>query len=142
MQATDEIPQTFPIPQTFAADADRQRLSAVALKAFKRIVEEWDLTDRQAAGLLGVSTSTWKRVKAAGQDKNLSQDQMTRISALVGIYKGLHLLFADSMADRWPLLENKGPLFHGSTPVNSLLEGGIPQMLEVRRHIDAARGGL
>lgn len=128
--------------QTFANDAHRQRLSVVALKAFKRIVDEWDLTGQQAAGLLGVSTSTWERLKAGGQDKNLSQDQMTRISALVGIYKGLHLLFADSMADRWPLLENKGPLFRGGTPVNSLLDGGIPQMLEVRRYVDAVRGGL
>ena len=128
--------------QTFAADADRQWLSVVALKAFKRIVEEWNLTGRQAAGLLGVSTSTWRRVKAAGQDKNLSQDQMTRISALVGIYKSLHLLFAGSMADCWPRLENKGPLFHGDTPVNSLLDGGIPQMLEVRRFIDAVHEGL
>jgi hypothetical protein len=142
MLASAEIVPNFPERQTFAVEGDRQRLSSVALKAFKRIVEEWDLTGQQAAGLLGVSTSTWERLKAGGQDKNLSQDQMTRISALVGIYKGLHLLFADSMADRWPLLANKGPLFQGNTPIGSLLDGGIPQMLEVRRYIDAVRGGL
>ena len=53
----------------------------------------------------------------------MSQDQMTRISALVGIYKGLHLLFADDMADRWPSLENSGPLFARRSPIVSMVEG-------------------
>ena len=128
--------------QGFAAEADRDRLSRVALKAFRRLVEAWGLTGQQAAALLGVSTSTWERLKAEGRGRSLSQDQMTRISALVGIYKGLHLLFADGMADRWPLLVNRGPLFGQATPVDSMIAGGIPQMLEVRRHVDAVRGGL
>jgi hypothetical protein len=64
------------------------------------------------------------------------------VSALIGIYKGLHLLFADSMADRWPRLANKGPLFNRETPIQAMIEGGIPHMIEVRRYIDAVRGGL
>ena len=142
MLASAEIVPNFPERQTFAVDAERQRLLAVALKAFRHIAEEWELTGRQAAGLLGVSTSTWRRVRAAGGPKPLSQDRMTRISALVGIYKGLHLLFADGMADRWPRLPNKGPLFGRQSPIDSMIEGGIPQMLEVRRYVDAVRGGL
>jgi hypothetical protein len=39
-------------------------------------------------------------------------------------------------------LPNRGPLFGGLTPVESMIEGGIPQMLDVRRHVDALRGGL
>jgi uncharacterized protein (DUF2384 family) len=128
--------------QGFASEVDRDRLSAVALKAFRRVVVQWELTGQQAAALLGVSLSTWERLKPERQDKNLSQDQMTRISALVGIYKGLHLIFADDMADRWPRLENKGPLFGKTTPIASMIEGGIPQMLDVRRYVDAVRGGL
>lgn len=126
--------------QDFSRDADRARLSAVALKAYRRLVEQWGLTGQQAAAMLDVSMSTWERLKA--KDKALSQDQMTRISALVGIYKGLHLLFADDMADRWPMLANKGPLFAHLSPVESMIRGGIPQMLDVRRYVDAVRGGL
>ncbi|QQR37875.1 DUF2384 domain-containing protein [Devosia oryziradicis] len=128
--------------QDFSRDADRARLSKVALKAYRRLVEQWGLTGQQAAALLDVSTSTWERLKQDGKDKTLSQDQMTRISALVGVYKGLHLLFADGMADRWPSLANKGPLFGQLTPVDSMIRGGIPQMLDVRRHVDAVRGGM
>ena len=122
--------------------AIKARLSKVALKAYKRLVEQWGLTGQQAAALLDVSTSTWERLKQDGKEKHLSQDQLTRISAMVGIYKGLHLLFADDMADRWPRLENKAPLFARSSPIASMMKSGIPQMLEVRRYVDAVRGGL
>jgi len=129
-------------PQDFSAESDRARLSRVALTAYKRLVERWGLTGQQAAALLDVSTSTWERLKQERKEKSLSQDQLTRISALVGIYKGLHLLFADEMADRWPSLSNKGPLFARMSPIESMIKGGIPLMLEVRRYVDAVRGGL
>jgi antitoxin Xre/MbcA/ParS-like protein len=132
----------LPERQDFSAEADRARLSKVALKAYKRLVEQWGITGQQAAALLDVSTSTWERLKQDGKDKSLNQDQLTRISAIVGIYKGLHLLFADDMADRWPKLDNRGPLFAGMSPIGSMMKGGIPQMLEVRRYVDAVRGGL
>jgi hypothetical protein len=128
--------------QSFSHEADRQRLTAVGLKAFKRLVREWDLTNQEASSLLGVSASTWDRIKRNEWDGQLSQDQLTRVSALVGIYKGLKLLFADAMADRWPRLANTGPLFNRATPIASMIEGGIPQLIEVRRYIDAVRGGL
>ncbi|MBW8319723.1 MAG: DUF2384 domain-containing protein [Rhizobium sp.] len=128
--------------QGFSSEADRLRLSATALKAFRRLVVQWNLTGQQAAALLGVSTSTWERLKPEVASKSLTQDQMTRISALVGIYKALNLLFADAMADRWPQLVNAGPLFGHRTPVTAMIEGGIPHMLEVRRYLDAVRGGL
>lgn len=132
----------LPERQDFSAEADRARLSKVALKAYKRLVAQWGLTGQQAAALLDVSTSTWERLKQDGKDKSLNQDQLTRISAMVGIYKGLHLLFADAMADRWPRLDNRGPLFARMSPIESMMKGGIPQMLEVRRYVDAVRGGL
>lgn len=134
--------QAPPDRQDFSAAADRARLSSVALKAYRRLVAAWGLTGQQAAALLDVSTSTWERLKQDGRERPLSQDQLTRISALVGIYKGLHLLFADDMADRWPRLDNRGPLFARTSPISSMLRGGIPQMLEVRRYVDAVRGGL
>lgn len=128
--------------QDFSVEGDRAKLSAVALKAYRRLVEQWSLTGQQAADLLGVSTSTWERMKQEAKAKALGQDQLTRISAVIGIYKGLHLLFADDMADRWPRLPNRAPLFARLSPVEAMAKGGIPRMLEVRRYVDAVRGGL
>lgn len=127
--------------QTFAHESDRARFSSVALKAFVALARHWGLSNSEAAMLLGVSGSTWDRIKK-GNRPALNQDQLTRVSALIGTYKGLHLLFADDMADRWPRLQNKAPLFEGSTPIEAMIEGGIPRMLDVRRYIDAVRGGL
>ena len=129
-------------PQSFARAEDRGRLSATALEAFRAIGREWKLSNAEAAALLGVSESTWDRIKRGAWGQPLSQDQLTRVSAAIGLYKGLHLLFADGMADRWPRLANSGPLFGRKSPIEAMIDGGIPVMLDARRYVDAVRGGL
>ena len=128
--------------QTFADADDRTRLSPTAARAFVRLARKWALSTVEAAALLGVSASTWERMKRGDRAEPLSQDQLTRVSALVGTFKALHLLFADAMADRWPQLPNSGPLFENKRPIDAMIEGGIPRMLDVRRYVDAARGGI
>ena len=128
--------------QNFAVEHDRTRLTPAALEAVRSLARQWAVTGDEMATLVGVSPSTWDRMAGKNWKQNLSQDQLTRVSALVGIFKGLHLLFADSMADEWVRLENSGPLFRNQTPVRMMINGGIPAMLEVRRYVDALRGGL
>jgi hypothetical protein len=130
------------LPQTFADISERARLTPTALKATKNLATAWRLTRDDAAALVGVSPSTWDRISADTWKQSLTQDQLTRISALVGIFKGLHLLFADDMADRWPKLQNSGPLFQNLSPIEAMQQGGIPLMLDIRLHVDALRGGL
>ena len=128
--------------QTFAGDDDRRRLTGAAVKAVLRLVDAWGGSNAEGAALLGVSESTWDRMKAGTWEGTLSQDQLTRASALIGLFKGLHLLFADDMADRWPKLANRAPVFDRLSPVRAMITGGIPRMLEARQYIDALRGGL
>jgi uncharacterized protein (DUF2384 family) len=127
---------------TFDREEDRVRLSRTAAKAFRNIAAHWALSNAEAAALLGISQSTWDRMKRGSRDEVLSQDQMTRISAIAGIYKGLHLLLVGDAADKWPQLPNTGPIFERARPIDAMIKGGIPRMLEVRRYIDAVRGGL
>jgi hypothetical protein len=146
MQTAPHIALTVPPRgekrQTFASEADRERLTSAALAGVRSLAAAWRLTGDEMAALLGVSTSTWDRIRAGSWSSTLSQDQLTRVSALIGIYKGLHLLFADGMADRWPRLRNAGPLFNNLSPIDCMADGGIPTMIDVRRHVDALRGGL
>jgi hypothetical protein len=118
-------------PQTFAAESDRARLSGTAVKAFIALGKAWELSNAQASALLGVSASTLDRMKR-GYRPTLSQDQLTRVSALVGIYKGLHLLFVDETADEWARRTNSGPLFDRETPIKAMIEGGIPRILHLQ----------
>lgn len=128
--------------QTFSDEHDRARLTPAALEAVRSLAGHWNATGDEMAVLLGVSPSTWDRIKSGAWSQALSQDQLTRASALVGTFKGLHLLFADTMADRWIRLRNSGPLFGNRTPIETMIEGGIPVMIDVRRYVDALRGGL
>src|SRR5580658_4249631 len=109
--------------QTFAIESERARLTGAGVKAFRALAERWKLSNAEAADLLGVSGSTWDRIKRKAWDGTLSQDQLTRISALGGVFKGLQLLFADKRSDEWPRLPNKGPIFAHTTPIQAMIEG-------------------
>ena len=121
------------------AAPDRQ---AVALKAFARIAEAWSLTLREAAALADMSESTWKRAKKPGYAGDLTQDQMLRLSALVGLYKSLELYFDAPLSREWVKLPNQGPEFDGARPVDRMIAGGLPKILRVRTYVDALRGGV
>jgi hypothetical protein len=121
----------------------RGRLTPSAVEGMVRLAEIWRLTGSEVCALLGeVSERTWFRMKKGAWSGTLSQDTLTRISALLGIFKGLRLLFSEPLSDEWVRLPNKGALYSGRRPLDAMIEGGIPKMLEVRRHIDALRGGL
>jgi hypothetical protein len=114
-----------------------------AVDGVVRLAEIWRLTSTEVCALLdGVSERTWFRMKKREWSGTLSQDTLTRISALVGIFKGLRLLFSEPLSDEWVRLPNMGPIYGGRRPLDAMIEGGIPKMLEIRRHIDALRGGL
>ena len=72
----------------------------------------------------------------------MTTDQLTRVSFLLGIYTALHVLHPGALADDWPRRPNSNALFGGRSPLQALLAGGIPAMLEVRSLLDGRRGGL
>ena len=124
------------------ARAERERLSKAALKGFFRLASAWQLRDEDARELLGgLSSSTfyeWKK----NPDRVLDVDRITRISYLLGIYKALHILYGDKLADEWVALPNTNPVFGGHTPLSRMLAGGLLAMQTVRKLLDARRGGL
>jgi hypothetical protein len=110
----------------------RMRLSRVALDGYLSLIDFWRLTNGEAAALLGVSATTLGRMKR-GHRPSLGQDQLTRVSALVAIFRGLRIRLACDAADDWVLKPNGAPLFDRRTPLDAMIEGGIPTMIEVRR---------
>lgn len=124
------------------ARAERERLSQSALKGFFALMTAWKLRDDDARELLGgMSSSTfyeWKK----NPDRVLEVDRITRISYLLGIYKALHILYGDKLADEWIVLPNSNPIFAGRTPLSQMLAGGLLAMQTVRKLLDARRGGL
>lgn len=115
---------------------------AVAIKALIRVLRAWKLGGGSSAKLAGVSERTWARMQAGTWSGTLSQDQTLRASAVIGLYKGLHLYFGPDLADRWVSLPNRGPLFAGRAPVDTMVAGGLPAIIDARDYVDAIRGGL
>ena len=124
------------IPDEIGSGEER---SAV-VKALSRIAAHWKLTNEEAARLAGVNVRTWSRMKDGSFAGTLSQDQLMRASLLIGLFKGLRLLFNGPLTYGWPKRPNEG--FGGRTPVALMMEGGIPEMVRMRRHIDGLRGGM
>jgi hypothetical protein len=124
------------------ARAERERLSRSALQGFFKLAAAWKLRDEDARELLGGLASSsfyeWKK----NPDRVLEVDRITRISYLIGIYKALHILYGDKLADEWVTLPNSNPIFGGRTPLSTMIAGGLLAMQTVRKLLDARRGGL
>jgi uncharacterized protein (DUF2384 family) len=124
------------------ADAKtRARLSAAAIVAFFAIVEKWQLRNEDAMALLG-GTSHGRYYELKKNRKGiLSQDELTRISLLIGIFKALNILFNPRLANQWTSRPNSNPMFNNAPPLQFMERGGVPGMLSVRRLLDSRRGG-
>lgn len=124
------------------AKAERERLSRAALRGFFKLVGRWKLRDEDARDLLGgISSSAYYEWKK-NPDRMLEVDRITRISYLVGIYKALHILYGDKLADEWVSLPNANAIFGGRTPLACMTGGGLLAMQTVRKLLDARRGGV
>ena len=121
--------------------AERERLSRSAIKAFFNVVEKWRIRDADARDLLGgVSNGVFYEMKK-DRDRVLDTDRLVRVSLLIGIFKSLNILYPDDLADAWASLPNTNRIFAGGTPLSYMIQGGIPAMWTVRRLVDARRGG-
>lgn len=129
-------------PVDLTAPAERERLPKSALSGFVKLANAWNLRDKEARELLGGFSSSafyeWKKSPA----RVLEVDRITRISCLIGIYKALHIIYGDKLADEWVNLPNRNLIFGGRTPLVYMQAGGLLAMRTVRKLLDARRGGL
>ena len=118
----------------------RRRLSPAAVRLFLRLSDLWRLAVDQRRALLGdISRPTYHNWQK-GKVGTLSRDQLERISLVLGIHKGLKLLFADeASAARWFTSPNRDLPFGGQSPLERALHGGMDDLYAVRRYIDAWR---
>jgi Protein of unknown function (DUF2384) len=132
-----------PIPADQRRDPKvRRQLSGPAMRTFLNIASTWQLTGDEQRALLGwPPESTFYKYKA-GQVSILSFDTLMRISLVLGIYKGLHILYPEAaLADTWVRLPNTHPLFGGKPALALMIEDGMDGLYQVRRLLDGRRGG-
>jgi len=125
-----------------AATASSASLSGPAIRAFDKIAAAWQMeVAEQRAALGGVSRQTIYNWREHPDRARLSDDQLDRISLLLGIYKALHILFTrPEQADSWIRRANSAVPFGGRPAADLLFGGRMLDLIRVRRYLDGVRG--
>jgi hypothetical protein len=124
----------------FSNLASREKLSGAALRGFFAIAKAWGLTPEQESALLGgIPRSTLFKLRST--PNTLSQDALTRISYIGGIYKALEILLPEKHADRWMTSLNDNLLFRGAAPISYAMTFGLPGLHDIRKLLDGVIAG-
>ncbi len=108
-------------------------------RAFIKLAGLWQISDEQAAVLMGdISMRTYKRWKA-GELGRAGVDTAARLSNLMGIHKALRLLFKEP-GRGYGWIRRANAVFGGATALDVMLGGQITDIMRVRRYLDAVRG--
>jgi hypothetical protein len=124
-----------PAPPTTPVDPSR---TSDALRVFTAVADNWGLSIDQQIVLLGSpARSTFFKWKKEGG--SLPTDTQERLSHIFSIHKALEIVIPDDgLADQW--IKRANPVFGGETALERALSG-LAGLYEVRRHLDAQRGG-
>jgi hypothetical protein len=126
-----EAPEFSPDPIT---DAE----GAAMFRAVINLFRLWQLSDEQAATLLDLPLTTYRRWKA-GSLGRIGRDGKARLSNLMGIHKALRIIFAEPQRGYdWVRAPNQA--FGGRSALQVMLGGELADLMRVRRYLDAERG--
>lgn len=127
------------IAKPVAKGLQRKDLTGPALRTFFRIADAWGLKESEQMRLLGLESrstyQSWKRGVIAA----LPKDALERISYVMGIYKGLHILLPKT-ADEWVRKPNKAQIFGGASALERMMSGNVADLYVVRQYVDGQRG--
>lgn len=117
----------------------------VALKAFFRLAELWDVNQSQQSNLLGgvdrATINRWKKKIEKNEEIHLGKDVLDRLSCILGIHKALRIIYSDKkIAYGW--IKRKSPIFSNKAPIDFIeADGSIFSIYTVRQYLDQLRGG-
>lgn len=132
-----EIPRTAANPEVPQITDEE---ASAAARAVITLFEKWGLNDAVAREILGgLSARTYARWKA-GDHGRIDRDLATRLSLLMGIHKGLRILFTEPERG-YAWVSKPNDAFAGRSPVEIMAEGSIFSLARIRSYLDAERGG-
>lgn len=124
-------------PPNHGAHYTEEELQAMQ-RAVINLFAKWELSDAQAAVLLGdIAPRTYHRWKQ-GQYGRIGPDLAARLSNLMGIHKATRLLFKEPQRGYgWIRRDNE---VFGQSALDVMLNGQLTDIMRVRRYLDAQRG--
>lgn len=109
------------------------------LRAIPNLFSRWKLTEQQSFEVLGVTYKMWWKIRA-GHYEPLTEDQILRAGALMGIHAALRMIFSDPWCYDWIQHPNDASLFAGQPAIKVMIEGGLPTIILVRQYLEAELG--
>lgn len=118
----------------------RRDISQESFNLFDKFADRWGIPNEQRYILLGnIHRQTYIKWKS-GKANSLARDVLERISVMMGIHKGLNLLFADyDGAFRWLHGKNSDYPFADLSPLD-FMSKGMYNLYKTRAYIDSWRG--
>ncbi|WP_404363014.1 antitoxin Xre-like helix-turn-helix domain-containing protein [Marinobacter sp.] len=107
------------------------------------ILDKWRCTEDEKRALLGhLPRSSFYRMQKAPESVKVTLDLADRLSYLLNIHAGLRLILSEpESVYGWVRRPNDHIWFHGRTAMDIMKSGRMEDLIDVFRHIDAARGG-
>lgn len=128
----------FSLP-ALADDATRRDLARVLAALFAK----WELPGDVQLALLGLSPESRKLLPQYRRGERAlpnTRDTLDRAGYLLGIHKGLRLLFPDDAALRYAWVTRRNRLLGERTPLEVMLDEGLVGLARVARFVDFQRG--
>ena len=124
----------------------RAQVSGPAMRTFLNIARVWELDFAAVRMLLGVSAAAefqvWYDAARAEEPLTLETDVLLRISAVLGIYKSLRVLYGSEHDGLdWLRGDHRGKPFNGKAPIELMLSGFEPGLMDVRGYLLAKEHG-
>jgi hypothetical protein len=122
----------------FSPDPITDAEGAAMFRAAVNLFRLWQLTDEQAATLLDLPLTTYRRWKA-GSLGRIGRDGKARLSNLMGIHKALRIIFSEKQRG-YDWVKAPNTTFFGKSALQVMLGGELSDLMRVRRYLDAERG--
>ena len=122
----------------FSPDPISDAEGAAMFRAAVNLFRLWQLTDEQAATLLDLPLTTYRRW-TAGSLGRIGRDGKARLSNLIGIHKALRIIFTEKQRG-YDWIKAPNAAFAGRSALQVMLGGELSDLMRVRRYLDAERG--
>lgn len=124
---------TASIPNS-TSEAHQSSLARMVMALF----DQWKLSSEDQALLLGLTPGNRSALARyrEGERIGTTRDQYERVRHLLGIHRGLRLLFPHNRDVVYGWMETRNRAFGGMTPVETIKEYGFVGLLMVRAYLD------
>lgn len=116
------------------------RLSPIAIHSYIHLMDLWEVKTQDRWDLLS-STPPFNLEKYEGWNASiaLTEEQLIRVDLLLKIARHLQLLSGPELCWKWIQKPNSGPLMKGLTPLQYMINGGLPTITGISNYLEGQK---